>query len=903
MSRIEEILTDDTRQAVAPFLWVHGSTDGEARLREMVGHIQESGIDALCVEARPHDDFNGEGWWRDLGVILDECKARGMRMWLLDDSHFPTGFANGEVKRSHPELCKKYLRLSTFDVMGPLEGAELNLTYQLMMTDPKAQILGVWAIRRNEPDEPDASEAIDLTAGVHRRADYMTDRPMFDAIGNPTGMNEPERAVVDVNLPAGKWYVCVLTVGFKGGEKETEGYLNPIDPAATQVLLDTVYQPVYEHFGTDFGGTFQGFFSDEPRFGNIHGSESASIGRNPQMPLPWRDDLAALLAQRLAGTKLAGLDEQTIMPYLPLLFFGDSEDAHVLRASYMDLVSQLYSQNFDGVIADWCHTHGVRHIGHTIEDNHAVARLGYGAGHFFRAMAHADMAGIDVVMQQLQPGYDQGLFRAFHKPGWEMEFFDHALGKLGGSLAHLDAKKNGLCMAEVFGAFGWAGGNRLDKWLVDYMLVRGVNRFVPHAFTAKDFPDSDCPAHFWAGGHNPQYPEFAQLMAYTQRIGGLLAGGEYAPAVAVWFPAEGEWSGDYMSLEVPAARLDRAQVEYDFVSSDYLDGAAVTADGRAQLGAEKVRGIVMPWVQAVPRATLEAVLRLAQGGVPVWFVDALPERTTDGLDASELLAAIAAEKNVRVVALDGLVEAVVAAGLRELAPSCEQPWLRTYHYLRPADGADVYLLVNEHPNKRVTCTLAGGAQGHTYTYDAFNNTLVEDPAAFDLDLAPYGSRVVVVTREAVAGALPTPAGFAVEKSLELGACKVSLASHESLCQEWSKPVALDHATYISGMPGRESFAGRIRYEWDVELDAAPARARLVLLGVREGARVTVNGVECGVKIVPDYVFDLRDCLRAGANHVMVEVNTTLSRAIDDFVGQFLPLEPTGLTGATLEIGA
>lgn len=94
MSRIEEILTDDTRQAVAPFLWVHGSTDGEARLREMVGHIQESGIDALCVEARPHDDFNGEGWWRDLGVILDECKARGMRMWLLDDSHFPTGFAD-----------------------------------------------------------------------------------------------------------------------------------------------------------------------------------------------------------------------------------------------------------------------------------------------------------------------------------------------------------------------------------------------------------------------------------------------------------------------------------------------------------------------------------------------------------------------------------------------------------------------------------------------------------------------------------------------------------------------------------------------------------------------------------------------------------------------------------------
>lgn len=903
MTGIERVLTDDTKQAVAPFLWVHGSTDGEDRLREMVGRIQESGIDALCVEARPHDDFNGEGWWRDLGVILDECKARGMRMWLLDDSHFPTGFANGEVRRSHPELCKKYLRLATFDVMGPQVGAELNLTYQLMMTDPAAQVLGVWAIRRADPDEPDPAEAVDLTAGLHRRADYMTGRPMYDPIGNPTGMTEPERIVVDLDLPAGKWYVCVLTVGFKGGEKETEGYLNPIDPAATQVLLDTVYQPVYEHFGADFGRTFQGFFSDEPRFGNIHGSEGASIGRNPQMPLPWRDDLATLLAQRLAGTCLADLDNKTIVPWLPLLFFGQTEEAHVLRAAYMDLVSQLYSDNFDGVIADWCHAHGVRHIGHTIEDNHAVARLGYGAGHFFRAMAHADMAGIDVVMQQLQPGYDQGLFRAFHKPGWEMEFFDHALGKLGGSLAHLDAKKGGLCMAEVFGAFGWAGGNRLDKWIADYMLVRGVNRFVPHAFTAKDFPDTDCPAHFWAGGHNPQYPEFAQLMGYTQRLGALLSGGEYAPAVAVWFPAEGEWSGDCMSLEVPAARLDRAQVEFDFVSSDYLDGATVAADGRAQLGAEKARGIVIPWSQAVPRPTLEALLRLARGGVPVWFVDALPERATDGLDACGLLAALAAEKDVRVVALDGLAEAVVDAGLRELAPSCEVPWLRTYHYLRPADGADVYLLVNESGTDRVVCTLAGGARGYTYAYDPFANTLTEDPAAWELDLAPYGSRVVVVTREAVAGAVAKPAPFVATETLELGACTVSLASHEGLCQEWGEPLSLGHAAYVSGLPGLGSFAGRIRYAWDVELGEAPARGCLTLAGVREGARVTVNGVDCGCRIVPDYAFDLDGSLHAGTNRIVVETNTTLARAMDDFVGQFLPLEPTGMTGATLELGA
>lgn len=907
MSQIEQILQDDARESVAPFLWVHGSTDGEARLREMVGHIQESGIDALCVEARPHDDFGGEGWWRDLGTILDECRRRGMRMWLLDDSHFPTGFANGEVQKNHPELQKKYLSLKTFDVMGPLAGGQLNLTYQIMMSDPAAQILGVWAIRREDPDEPNPAEAIDLTAGVHRRADYMTGRPMTDALGNPTKYPEPERIVVDLDLPAGPWYVCVLTVGFAGGEKETEGYLNPIDPAATQVLLDTVYQPVYDHFASDFGMTFQGFFSDEPRFGNIHGSEGSGIGRNPQMPLPWRDDLCALLAKRLKATafaQLAGkkgaLGEKDVVRWLPLLFFGGSEAAHVLRAAYMDLVSQLYSDNFDGVLAAWCHEHGVRHIGHTIEDNHAVARLGYGPGHFFRSMAHADMAGIDVVMQQLQPGYDQGFFRAFHKPGWEMGFFDHALGRLGGSLAHLDARKHGLCMAEVFGAFGWAGGNRLDKWILDYMLVRGVNRFVPHAFTAKDFPDGDCPAHFWAGGHNPQYPEFAQLMAYAQRLGTLMSGGSYEPAVAVWFPAEAEWAGECMPLEKPAAELDRAQVEFDFVPSDYLDRAQATEDGRCAVGAEVVGGVVMPWAQAVPATTLEALLRLAQADVPVWFVGGLPERSTDGSDVSDLLEALAHDPAVCEVTLDYLAESVIDAGLRELEPAPGRvPWLRTYHYLRLDEGQDVYLLVNEHPSQRVTCALTGAVEGHTYVYDPFANTLTEDPDAFALDLAPYGSRVVIVSQEPLAGAVAKPAPNPAERRLELGACTVSLASHESLCQEWSQPLELDAPAYVSGLPGQESFAGRIRYEWDVELDAACARARLELAGVREAAQVTVNGRACGTRLVPDYVFDLGDALVAGHNRIRVETNTTLARVMDDFVGQFLPLEPTGLSGATL----
>jgi len=49
----------------------------------------------------------------------------------------------------------------------------------------------------------------------------------------------------------------------------------------------------------------------------------------------------------------------------------------------------------------------VEYIGHTIEDNNANACLGYGAGHFYKAMTYEDMAGIDVVLHELMPGMDQ----------------------------------------------------------------------------------------------------------------------------------------------------------------------------------------------------------------------------------------------------------------------------------------------------------------------------------------------------------------------------------------------------------------------------------------------------------------------------------------------------------------
>ena len=101
---------------IFPFLWMRG--EAEEILREEIGKIAECGIKAVCVEARPHDDFCGDGWWHDMDIVIDEAKKRDMKIWILDDKHFPTGYANGLIEKKYPERKKLYINCTTADVFG-----------------------------------------------------------------------------------------------------------------------------------------------------------------------------------------------------------------------------------------------------------------------------------------------------------------------------------------------------------------------------------------------------------------------------------------------------------------------------------------------------------------------------------------------------------------------------------------------------------------------------------------------------------------------------------------------------------------------------------------------------------------------------------------------------------------
>lgn len=90
-----------------PFFWLHG--EEHSVLEECMEKIAGSGMKGACLEARPHPDFVGDGWWSDVSFIIEKAKELDMKLWILDDSHFPTGYANGRVKEDYPQYLKRYL--------------------------------------------------------------------------------------------------------------------------------------------------------------------------------------------------------------------------------------------------------------------------------------------------------------------------------------------------------------------------------------------------------------------------------------------------------------------------------------------------------------------------------------------------------------------------------------------------------------------------------------------------------------------------------------------------------------------------------------------------------------------------------------------------------------------------
>lgn len=862
---IQDVLQNREDNYIYPFFWQHG--EEESVLREYMGAIQAANIGAVAVESRPHPDFCGPRWFQDMDVIMDEARKRNMKVWVLDMAHIFNG--NMHMDDEYPQLAKQYLAKQQVDVTGPMPQVEID-TAELLA--PKAP-MGPGGPMGGMPGASnkvfDDNRLLSVMAWELGRDDVLVGSPL-----DLTGLVKDGSLRWDV--PQGRWRVYVLYITRNGGGNSAMP--NLLDAQSCRVIIDKVYEPHYQHYKDDFGKTFVGFFADEPMIGNTNGYNfTESIGRY-DMQLPWCSELEKLMPEKLGDDWTAEL---------PRLWQGsDAQSADAkARYHYMDLVTRLVQKNFSEQIGSWCRERGVDFVGHVIEDQNQHTRLGAGMGHFFRGISGQDFGGIDDIGNQVFPGGEDAQRM---RPG-DGSFYHYVLGKLAASSARVDPKKKDRSLCEIFGAYGWQEGIREMKYLADHFMIRGVNYYVPHAFTPKAFPDPEFPPHFYAHGHNPQYRHFGALMKYMNRICHLMSGGRRVAPVALLYFAEMEWCGDYHTCDAAARLLSENQLDYDIVPADVFaepQRYMTETNGKLVVNGNEYKALVVPGGDYIPKEVAE----FAASGFPVLFLDSLPKGTCDGSGALP--------DDLRLVTCHELIPALEALGLRDV--QVKDPWDKLTYAHYSGDG-QMYMFSNESVCQAWSGQVQVANAESLVEYDAMNNLLrpleVQD-GLISLHLEPAQS-VVLISRPEGAELTPAPGAHGVELALT-GPWKVSFCSGKEYPQ-FKDAMELDQLVNMAVL--KPEFSGYMAYETTFVLDKASDRVSLCLEHVFEGCQVWVNGQDAGMCIARPYNFDLTGLVQPGENTLRIEVANSFhrymrknSQVMGAMGGTNSSVEPAGLFG-------
>lgn len=876
MKRLDEVLSGREGHYILPFLWMKG--EGKEKIRRELDQIFGCGIRQVCVESRPHPDFLGEGWWQDLDVVMEYAREKGMKVWILDDRRFPTGYANGAFKEK-PEKAKIYLAEEHVDVLGPVtEGAVL---LKPLLKKPE-EILGIRMYERVSPDttELNLEKAVDLS-------------------------DVYENGMVFTDIPEGMHRIQIFYTTHEGPGKEN--YINLMDEESVQVLIDTVYEPHYRRYCQQYGKRYRdnlaGFFSDEPELGNVEGCTFLEKTGKPGARLPWSGSLKARLQEKW---------KEGYPGNLAALWYECGEQTPAIRYDYMDGVSSLAGSCFSQKLGDWCRQRGLAHIGHIIEDNNAHGGLGCSMGHYFRSQRGQAMSGVDVVSLQIMPGFT-GKVHQWLAAETDGEFFHFGLAKLGASEAHLNPEKEGRAFCEIFGAYGWAEGVPLMRWLTDHMLVRGINHFVPHAFSMT-FPDDDCPPHFYAGGANPQYPFFAELMKYMNRMCHLLNGGSHMAEALVVYHSEAEWgTRETMAFQKPVRELLEHQMDCQVISSDSFS-QVIFREKEMEINGSRYQALIFPAFHWIPENFADFALKAAEHQVPVYWMEEYPKEVGSG--RTDLLLRL--KETGRKVPAGGLADELSGKGLANLASSRRLPYLRTYLY-RQEDGI-LLMVFNEDPRQMAETELSllfmeGEEMGQVSCYLGADNRACTLKGYPEPDLPGWrtadGLHICLEPGEA--------ACFLIEKKRPAAKTEERGAGEEILVS--SRQITLEGVWTVTGRePGKEvpafcekiqgrdgfrnmngpgrhpDFSGACVYETEVDLEepAPGGRYFLEIPEIYDCAEITVNQKTAGMRCGRPYRLEVTEQLHSGRNTIMITTSSTLVWKLHDRRSARMQLMPTGI---------
>ena len=409
--------------AIQPFMSWNGpdANERKARIVEDLDRLASSNVFMVNVSpGRGVPLYLTPEHMTQMKFVVQEAKKRGMKIWLQDESDYPSGFAGGKIRQQYPQL----------GMQGIVADIRVRVAPGQTLTMPvPSDTLGIMA------------------------TETARDGTLHNVVPIPVPANSQLKWTVPnegstPNEPGYSWevvfvrhiYVSSPTRNFnrEDGTRAKDGYytlIDYLDAEATRAFLKIVHETYRQAIGDEFGKTVLGFFGDEPDY-SIAGS-------------PWTPKLL----QEFQARK--GYD---LKPYIPQFFAGKlSDEAQRAKADYWDVWSGIFQNTFFGEQADWCNKYNIEYLVHLNHEENMTA-LVRSEGDFFRDMRKVGVPGIDN-LSQLLPSL-------VHTPDgtWRI---NNNFPKLASSAAHLFGRPKVWTEG--------AGGPGIDgKFQLDFQLVRGV---------------------------------------------------------------------------------------------------------------------------------------------------------------------------------------------------------------------------------------------------------------------------------------------------------------------------------------------------------------------------------------------------------------------------------------------
>ena len=543
--------------------------------------------------------------------FVEEAKKRDMKVWIVDEIGYPSGFAGGYFTKEKPELRMQALSIGQ---RLPLKAGETL-----------SQAVG-----------PDAVAAVAVSATGERLPVPVT--------GGNIAWTAPA---------GGDWTVQVVEHVFrtsptrsdanpthaKDSSNSLEDYMNP---EATAAYLEQTHNGYYKAMPELFGTTILGFRGDEPDY---------SIAGLPWTPKFFdifqqvkgydiRPYLGAMLLSAGGGGRprpAAAVPGATTTPAAaqaaqaartpppPAAKLTDAEQR--AKGDYYDVFSQMFRDGFFKPQGVWCAAHGVEYQVH-LNHEEMEMELVRSEGDFERDMKYVEEPGIDSIWHQI----------------WTDTVSDFP--RLASSAAHVYGHPRAF--TETFAAYRPEPDATMARYILNEEVVRGVNvietMFYPATSPADAFgPPADAataPTAATAGAAAPprrprggpsalmRDPGWPALMQYLERLTYVMSMGRPAATVALYIPSSSMWLGDAASdtAFVSTERmLAERQIGFDIINQNALAEDLKAGPGFLEsMSGNQYRTVIIPSAEILTQAELDRLKALVQGGGKVFFLGRTP---------------------------------------------------------------------------------------------------------------------------------------------------------------------------------------------------------------------------------------------------------------------------------------